>query len=195
MRRHRGRIARFLLLLYPAAWRARYGEELMTLIEESGTRGTDLLDVARAGIRLRLAATLPTDGGLPMLLRSAHRHPTAFALAGLLVMLPTLLLAGLSLLGHELGVGPIAQRVDPMIAALTESRAVDVALVLAPALALLVAVAPLVRVGVARDEGAPVATVAVRLRAMNVAVALAAVAIGLVLVWHAAVELSGPPAV
>ena len=53
------RTARFLVRLYPAAWRARYGAELESLIAEtSGGRvpWRTCLDVARAALRERLRA-------------------------------------------------------------------------------------------------------------------------------------------
>ena len=56
-----------LLRAYPAAWRARYGDELATLVEELGENARmswrDRLDVVRAGVGERVRVLLA--GGLP----------------------------------------------------------------------------------------------------------------------------------
>ena len=43
----------------------------------------------------------------------AYRHPSAFALAAGLLLLPTFAVVALSLLGHELGLGAVAAVTDP----------------------------------------------------------------------------------
>ena len=56
-------IARALLLLYPAAWRERYGDELLALIGESGLTSRIVLDVvlAAGGEWFRTAAALISE--------------------------------------------------------------------------------------------------------------------------------------
>ncbi len=61
-----GRRTRLAVSLYPAEWRARYGEELESLIEESGGGEVSWrlwLDVAWAGVCERLHATFTDVGG------------------------------------------------------------------------------------------------------------------------------------
>ena len=55
-----------LLRLYPAAWRARYGEEYTALLEELPADGRVALDVLGLAVRLRLrqaAASLHLASG------------------------------------------------------------------------------------------------------------------------------------
>lgn len=188
MSRVRARIARASLRLYPAAWRDRYGDELEGLVEEGGYRRGDLADLFKAGIRLRIAAHRSNPGGLLMLIDIAHRHPMAFALWALVLMLPTLAFVTLSVLGHELGVPGLADRVDPVIGAVTATPLFDLALVVAPAVSLLVALAPLLDLGWRGGDGGSVATIAVRIRPVNLLVAAVAAALGAALLAHAITE-------
>lgn len=181
-------MARASLRLYPPVWRARYGEELTDLLEESDPRAMDLLDLARVGIGLRLSSLRPGDGGFSMIIGPAHRHPTGFALGAFALMLPTVAFVALSLLGHELGMTGIAERVDPVISAVTAPRVIDVALVMAPAVSLFLALAPLVDVGLRGAPGQRVATLGLQLRAGNLAVAALAVTVGALLVGHMLAE-------
>src|SRR5258708_4679717 len=41
--------------LYPAEWRRRYGAEFQCLLDDAPPTWRDLLDVVRAGLKLRLA--------------------------------------------------------------------------------------------------------------------------------------------
>lgn len=188
MSRLRREVARASLRLYPSAWRARYGDELALLVEESDPRGRDLVDLALVGIGLRVSSLRPGDGGFSMIIGPAHRHPTGFALGALALMLPTVAFVALSLLGHELGLAGIAERVDPVISAVTAPPVVDLALVMAPAVSLLLAVAPLVELGLGGAPGQRVATVGLQLRAGNLAVAALAVTVGALLVAHMLAE-------
>jgi hypothetical protein len=185
----RARIARACLRLYPRAWRARYGDELEAMLEQSDPRGTDLVDLALVGIGLRVSALRPGHGGFSMIIGPAHRHPTAFAVGALALMLPTLAFVALSLLGHELGLTGIAERVDPVISAVTAPRLVDLALVMAPAVSLLVAMAPLVELGLRGTPGQRVVTVGLQLRTGNLAVAALALTAGALLVAHMLAEM------
>lgn len=183
------RLARSCVRLYPRAWRERYGEELDELLGETEGGVADLVDVLRSGLHERREFLFRRfNGGSVMVIGPAQRHPTAFALMAAALMSPTLALVVLSLLGHELGLTAIAAAVDPLIVSLTSARLVDLALVLAPVVALLVALAPLVEVGYRGGEHQAVATIAVRLRAANLAVVLVAIALGVLLVGHMLAE-------
>ena len=123
-----------------------------------------------------------------MTIRPAWRHPTAFAVMGALLILPTFLFVAASLLSYELGLTAIREAVAPIQAAITSVRAFDLFLVLAPALAALAAIVPLLRLGWERREGTLQAVLTVRALAFNLVVGLLAIALGGVLIWHIVVE-------
>ena len=51
-----GRIARWMIRLYPASWRARYGDELEALLADTGADARIVGDLARGGMRMQLKA-------------------------------------------------------------------------------------------------------------------------------------------
>jgi len=188
MARH-GSGGRLLLRCYPAEWRRRYGDELLDLLSEDPLTARVVVDVAATGLTLRLrAARAALQGDTVMTIRPAWRHPTAFAVMGALLILPTFLFVSASLLSYEMGFIAIREAVAPIQAAITSVRAFDLFLVLAPALAALAAIAPLLRLGWERREGTLQAVLTVRALAFNLAVGLLAIALGGVLIWHIVVE-------
>jgi len=188
MARHGSR-GRLLLRCYPATWRRRYGDELLDLLSEDPLTARVVVDVAATGLALRLrAARAALQGDTVMTIRPAWRHPTAFAVIGALLILPTFLFVAASLLSYELGFTAIREAVAPIQATITSVRAFDLFLVLAPALAALAAIAPLLRLGWERREGTLQAVLTVRALAFNLAVGILAIALGGVLIWHIVVE-------
>jgi hypothetical protein len=184
-----GRLGRLLLRCYPPAWRERYGDELLDLLSDVPLTPGALFDVASSGIALRArAARGALQGDTVMTIRPAWRHPTAFAVAGGLLILPTFLFVTSSLLAYELNLTAVRDFVAPIQAALTSVRAVDLLLVLAPVLGAIAAMAPLLRLGWERREGTLQAVVTFRALALNVAVGLVAIGLGCALVWHIVVE-------
>jgi hypothetical protein len=189
MSARRGRLVRLLLRCYPPAWRERYGDELLDLISDIPLTPRALVDVASSGIALRAqAARRALLGDTVMTIRPAWRHPTAFAVAGALLIVPTLFFVASSLLAYELDLRAVRTVVAPIQAAMTSVRAVDLLLVLAPALAAIAAIAPLLRLGWERRDGTLQAVVTVRALALNLVVGLVAIGLGGVLVWHIVVE-------
>jgi hypothetical protein len=183
------RVGQLLLRCYPAAWRQRYGDELLDLLSDLSLTPRVVLDVAASGLSLRVrAARHALQGDTVMTIRPAWRHPTAFAVIGALLILPTFLFVAASLLSYELGMTAIRDAVAPIQATVTSARVVDLFLVLAPALAALAAIAPLVRLGLERRDGTLQAVLTVRALAFNVVVGLVAIGVGGVLVWHILVE-------
>ena len=183
------RLGRILLRCYPAAWRRRYGNELLDLLSEDPITPRVVIDVAATGLTLRgRAARSALQGDTVMTIRPAWRHPTAFAVVGALLIVPTFLFVAASLLSYELGFTAIRDTVAPIQAAITSVRALDLFLVLAPALAALAAIAPLLRLGWERREGTLQAVLTVRALAFNLAVGLLAIGLGGVLIWHIVVE-------
>lgn len=180
---------RWLLFLYPTAWRSRYGEELVDLVDQTGLTASVVADVVRAalGERARLARAA-LIGGAPMMFGPAWRHPDGWAVAGLAVLSPTLVFVALSIAAYQLGAVWLQAITEPLTAWLATARPADLLLVLAPAAALALAVLPLVRVQLRSDESGREAVVSIRLRAVNIGVALVALGLGALLVWHIVYE-------
>jgi len=178
-------MTRLLLRLYPASWRARYGGELIELISETGMSPRIAADIARAGASERIRATRQTlTGGTTMTVQPAWRHPTAWAVAGAVVMLPTLLFVVMSMLTYQLGATGLTAVLAPVNAWLDAERVADLFLVVAPALAALLAGVPLIRLGYHHVDGTGEASLSVRLRVVNVVVLVVALGLGSLLVGH-----------
>ena len=47
-------LLRWGMLLYPARWRARYGEEFLALVEDLRPQGGDVWDVVKGAFRMRM---------------------------------------------------------------------------------------------------------------------------------------------
>ena len=119
-----------------------------------------------------------------MTIGPAWRHPTGWAIVAFAVMVPTLVLVIGSLLAYQLGIGIFTNAMDSATAWLNaQPRLVDLVLIVAPALALLIALLPILKVNVSSGDGGEV-QVGVRLRWFNLLVGLIALAIGGLLVWH-----------
>jgi hypothetical protein len=178
-------MTRLLLLLFPSGWRARYGEELTDLVEQTGASPRVVFDIARAGLaeRARLARSA-LSGGTSMTFGPAWRHPTAWAVAGAVVLLPTTVFVALSILTYQFSVSGLAGFADPLNSWLNNQRLLDLALVVAPALAALLAALPLVRIGYTHLEGGSEASLSVRLRALNVIVVVIGLGVACLLVGH-----------
>jgi hypothetical protein len=185
----RSGLGRLLLRCYPPAWRERYGEELLDLFSDVPLTPRVLFDMASSGLAMRAGgARRALQGDTVMTIRPAWRHPTAFAVVGALLILPTLFFVASSMLAYELGLTAVRDAIAPIQESVTSVRALDLLLVLAPALAAIAAVAPLLRLGWERRDGTLQAVVTVRALALNVAVGLVAIGLGGLLVWHIVVE-------
>ena len=185
-----------LLRLYPASWRARYEMEMLTLLDElPGDRSmaVDLFrgaldERARAAWRRIPEAPLPA-GGPPTFFRPFHRHPTTLAFIALLLVAPTATFVILSFLTYELGLTALRTLVEPALLALNEStRLLNLALLTAPFLAFVVALAPLVGIGVSRARSELRLTLSFRARAVNIAVIVLCVIVGGILAGHIVLE-------
>ena len=174
--------ARVALRLYPGAWRDRYAAEVAGLIDDTDAGIGDATDLARSMIRAHM------NGGAQMRSELAYRHPGAFAAVATLLLVPTLAIVALSLLGHELGVTAIADAVDPWIARIDTVRPLDLALVVAPLAAFLLAVVPLLDLRLERDEGGAALALRVRAITANLVVGCLALLVGGALVAHMVTE-------
>jgi hypothetical protein len=182
---------RLLVRVYPRAWRERYGEELLELLDETGFGPREAFDLLRSAVRLRAGAARDAlvDGGYEMVIGPAWRHPTGWAVAGAVIIAPTLVMVGLSVLTYELGQTSLTAFMEPVNNVLQRVRPLDLALVVSPVLALLAAVVPLLRLEL-RDGGTGEreALLGLRLRVPNLLVGLLSLAVGGMLVWHIVVE-------
>ena len=118
----------------------------------------------------------------------AWRHPTAWAVAAGVVLLPTLLFVVVSILTYQFGMTGLAVLADPLNTWLDSQRILDVLLVGAPAVAVVLAGLPLLRVSITAEEGGRLATIGIRLRAANVVIGVVAVLTGAVLGGHIVFE-------
>jgi hypothetical protein len=183
-------VKRLLLRLYPAEWRRRYGDELNQLVDDVGLGPSVVLDLARSGLRER-ASSLKRNltGGDDMKLGPAWRHPTALAVLALAVLAPVLMFVVGSVLAYQLGVAALLSPLESVNAWLAPRRALDLVLVLSPAIAFILAGAPLLRLELRPGESGREAVLGVRLLAVNVVVGLLALGVGAVLAWHIVFEL------
>ena len=118
----------------------------------------------------------------------AYEHPGRWAAAAALILVPTLAVVLISMVGHELGVTAVATAFDPIVEWLDTVRVLDLALVLAPLVAIAIAVLPLVDLRIERLDGS--AAVALRVRAVtaNLVVAVLAGLTAVALVGHIVTE-------
>jgi hypothetical protein len=176
---------RLLLSLYPPTWRERYGDELADLVGSTGVTPTVAFDVARgAFIQWALVARDALNGGTTMVIGPAYRHPRSWALLALVLLAPTLVFIALSMLTYQLGLTGLAGLMDPLNSWLDGQRVLDLLLVAAPVVALLLAVAPLIRVELRSADSGREAVLGLRLKGLNVAVGLLALLIGGLLIGH-----------
>lgn len=181
---------RLILRLYPRAWREQYGHELLDLIAAEGMRPTDVLDLLRAAAQARFASMVGAkQGGEPMTLGVAWRHPTAWALVGFVLLLPTGLFVTGSLAAFQLGAAGLQEPMRVIGGTIDRSPALVVVLLAAPVLALAAATLPLLHLSRGPAASESVAIIGIRLRRMNIAVITVALALAAILVWYSVGEM------
>ena len=131
MRNVRTSLIRACLRLYPRSWRDRYAEEVLVLVEDAGAGIGDLIDLAVGGLGRRADE----------LLRGAPMSPfvrLSILVVAIAVAMPTAVFIGFQLLNPGVGLVPhgYTNWLIPLL----------------PAVALLIALAPVVRFQVRRDE-------------------------------------------
>ncbi len=180
---------RLLLSLYPRTWRERYGDELADLVGDTGVKPAVAVDVARGALaQWAVVARDALNGGTTMVIGPAWRHPRPWAFLALALLAPTLLFTTLSMLTYQLGVTGLAGLMDPVSSWLNGQRVLDLLLVAAPVVALVLAVAPLIRVEMHSADSGREAVLGLRLKGLNVAVGLLALLIGGLLLGHIVFE-------
>ncbi len=176
---------RLLLCLYPRAWRERYGAELSDLISESDLSPRVVLDVARgAASEWTSTAWLAIEGGATVVIGPAWRHPTVWAGVALLILAPTLAMVVLSIFAFQLGMTSLISMMEPVTRWLNGQRLLDLLLVSAPAVAFVLAAAPLVRLELRTSETGREAMLGMRLRGLNIAIGLVALLTAGLLIGH-----------
>lgn len=184
-----------LLRLYPADWRARYEGEVSTLLDELPGDREMAVDLFRGAVSewgraiwRRLPEAPAAAGGPPAYLGPVHRHPTTLALIALLVVVPTSTFVVLSFVAYQIGVPSLQAILEPALQALTVSRWVDLFLLLAPLIALVLAIAPLVGIGLSRADGELRVTFGFQARTLNLVVIGVCLVVGGLLAGHIILE-------
>ena len=182
---------RRLLRLYPPAWRARYEGEVAVLLDDLAPDRHMALDLFRGAVRewahtawRRIPEAPVPVGGPPAFFRPLERHPTTLAVIALVVVAPTATFVFLSVLAYELGVSGLRAIIDPAIRALSASRVVDLFLVFAPFIGFVVALAPLVGIGLSRSGAELRLTFGFRARTLNLVVIVLCLVVAAILAGH-----------
>ena len=111
----------------------------------------------------------------------ARRHPTSLALVAWATLVPALSFVVGSVLAYQLDVEALHSPMEAVNQWLTGRAIVDMALIVSPAIALVLAVGPLIRFELRDGGSGREAVLGMRLRLANVLVAVTALAIGAVL--------------
>jgi hypothetical protein len=180
-----------LLRAFPAAWRARYGDEFEALLEEVPAGRRVALDVLALVLRLRLrqaAGSLlmtPGDPGMDdPFLRQGDPHARRLALVGLLLTLPTILFLGYVVATYGLGLAAPSDVIEVLV----QGPLVEPITVLGPFLALAIAVWSVARVRMRWQGGALSAVVTVHARRLNLAVLAVAGLLSVVILVYGLIE-------
>ena len=164
------RLTRLAVHLYPAAWRARYGDEFLAMLEQEDADLPILLNVIAHGVKARLRLERDSYGGNTMV---GSAQPQRLALLGLIVMLPTSILVAAAILKYIVGVDGPFDALEPALTPIVTHPLGETVFVLAPYVALFLAMVPVTRLGLGWRTGRLSATMEVNAPALNVVVALA----------------------
>ena len=118
-----------------------------------------------------------------------HRHPTGLAFLALLLVVPTTTFVVLSVLAYELGIIGLQPVIEPILVALPTVELVNLFVMVAPVLALAVALVPLVGIGLSRSGRDLLLTFALRARGPNLAVIGLCLLVGVIASWHHLIEV------
>ena len=154
----------FLVHLYPASWRYRYGDEFAALLDATPMTPRAVGDVAFAAIGARLAAVLRFLGLIP---GSPRAGWSTTALAALLMLAPSVAALGAIALKFKAGVG------EPFDALWFGTPLLTRYLVLMfPVLSVLTATIPLISVATQTEPGRASAKLGIRLDRMSISVGI-----------------------
>lgn len=171
------RLIRLLSLLYPPAWRARYGAEFDALLREHDGSLDTLLDVLANAWRARVRSWAPRSTLVQDVPAGTYRGAGMLGALGLVIMLPTTVLVVAAVLKYIVGVGVLFDALEPVMTPIVTHPLGETFFVLAPYVAFVFAVVPVARVALGWQAGRLSATVEVRTPALNLAVALMSVSL------------------
>jgi hypothetical protein len=182
MTRLRTPLARACLRFAPRSWRDRYGDEVLQLVEDAHGGIGDLADLALAGLRRRADEL---RGGERVGPRVNPWAAGIAAIAALVMVAPTALFIGMNLFGW-----PVTWLSGVQLPGdVTLMERLEWVPVL-PVLALLIALAPAVRIAVRRDAAPGEAVVTLRVLPMPRWLLYATFTCGVVLAFVIAYGLS-----
>ena len=142
------RLMRLALRLYPDAWRRRYGPEVGQLIDDGRASPSDLLDlVSRAPF---LATFL---GAASTMNQRLAAHPVRLAVVALAITFPTAFVVAVAVLKYVLGVPGPFDAIEPTVTPFVTHPIGETILVLAPYVALVLAIKPFARMRLGWREG------------------------------------------
>lgn len=181
----------WLVRLYPPRWRRRYEAEFVALLEDVRPRGLALVNVL-VGALLAHFAPPPDDlgaaqpvGGIDV--TRAFPPParqTAFALAALALLVPTIVFLSLAVLKYWLALDAPFDAALPVF----QSPVVEQLVVAGPFLALPISTLPVVRVDVRWEGGWINGSLEWRARALNIIVSALSAALIVVLLVYFLIE-------
>jgi hypothetical protein len=115
-------------------------------------------------------------------------HPRGLALLALVVLAPATVFVAGSVLAYQLGLTSLIGPMESINAWLAAQRVAGVVLMASPAVALLLALAPLVRLQLRAGQSGSAGVVGIQTRLANLAVASLALIVGGLIAWHAIFE-------
>ncbi len=176
------RLMQLALRLYPDAWRRRYGPEVRQLIEDGHASPVDLVDLVS---RAPLAATI--RGEASTMNRYLAANPLRLALAALAITLPTAVFVGVAVLKYVVGVPGPFDAIEPSVTPFITHPLGETILVVAPYVALALAILPFTRLRLGWREGrlAASAEAAVPLTSLLVGAVSATLIVFMGLYWVA----------
>ncbi|MDH4334024.1 MAG: hypothetical protein OEW24_02010 [Chloroflexota bacterium] len=164
----------------------RYGGEFRQLLDDAPATPATAIDVARHGLSLHARRAPGTGLHLITLGGTIMRdHPQRSAVLGAAVLLPTAVLIGVAVLKYVVGVAAPFDAIEPAMTPLVTHPLGETVLTLAPYLALVLALLPVVR-GVPRwEHGRLVGTFSLAAPVVNIVIATlsAAVALFMAVYW------------
>lgn len=185
------RLARLLVRAYPPAWRRRYGTEYAALLEEVPATPTSIADALGTAITLRARSatrSLITSGGSAVTIDFGGWHARTFAVVAILVALPTTIVLALSGLAYNLRMPGLADAINPFIQSLSVSKLIGLGLMAAPVLAFVIAVVPVLRFSVHRENGELMISFAIRGRGLTLVAIVLSLLLAAFFAMHNAAE-------
>ena len=154
--------------IYPPDWRARYGAEFDMLISQEPATVAVLIDVVRGGLGRRVHSWFARrDPG-----ENRMRDPIRLGTIACVVVLPTLVLVSLAILKYIIGVPGPFDAIEPTMTPIVTHPIGESVVVLAPYVALGLAILPITRVRTGWRGGRITASAELSAPLLNVAVAV-----------------------